>query len=187
MTGWHHWLDGRESVNSGIWWWTGRPGVLRFMGLQRVRHDWATELNWKLLNWVISNLQGSPIFFYIQSPSGINYLITNFVPILSFPGGSDGKSVCLQCRRPQFDPWVRKIFWRRKWQPTPVVLPGKFHGPRGLEGYSPWGCKELDATEWLHFHFCPYHLGMTQRVHRTNLVVVDVFHGYLILNLLPTN
>ena len=33
-------------VNSGSWWWTGRPGVLQFMGLQRVRHDWATELNW---------------------------------------------------------------------------------------------------------------------------------------------
>ena len=33
-------------VNSGSWWWTGRPGVLRFMGLQRVEHDWATELNW---------------------------------------------------------------------------------------------------------------------------------------------
>ena len=33
-------------VNSGCWWWTGRPGLLRFMGLQRVRHDWATELNW---------------------------------------------------------------------------------------------------------------------------------------------
>ena len=33
-------------VNSGSWWWTGRPGVLRFMGLQGVRHDWATELNW---------------------------------------------------------------------------------------------------------------------------------------------
>ena len=36
-------------VNSGSWWWTGRPGVLRFMGLQRVRHDWATELNWAIL------------------------------------------------------------------------------------------------------------------------------------------
>ena len=33
-------------VNSGSWWWTGRPGVLQFMGLQKVRHDWATELNW---------------------------------------------------------------------------------------------------------------------------------------------
>ena len=42
------WLDGITDsmrVNSGRWWWTGRPGVLRFMGLQRVGHDWATELN----------------------------------------------------------------------------------------------------------------------------------------------
>ena len=43
--GWHHWLDGRAWVNSGSWWWTGRPGVLWFMGSQRVGHDWATELN----------------------------------------------------------------------------------------------------------------------------------------------
>ena len=33
-------------MNSGSWWWTGRPGMLRFMGSQRVRHDWVTELNW---------------------------------------------------------------------------------------------------------------------------------------------
>ena len=42
MAGWHHWLDGCGSVNSGSWWWTGRPGVLLwFMGSQRVRHDWS--------------------------------------------------------------------------------------------------------------------------------------------------
>ena len=46
MAGWHHWLNGWVWVNSGSWWWTGRPGVLRFMGLQRVGHDWSTELNW---------------------------------------------------------------------------------------------------------------------------------------------
>ena len=59
--------------------------------------------------------------------------------------------------RPGFDPWVRKIPWRRKWQPTPVLLPGKFLGWRSLQGYSPWGPKELDTTERLHFHFlsCP--------------------------------
>ena len=39
------------------------------------------------------------------------------------------------------------IPWRRKWQPTPVFLPGKFHGYRSLVGYSPWGHKELDTTE----------------------------------------
>ena len=47
MAGWHLWLNGRVGVNSGSWWWTGRPGMLRFMGLQRVGHDWATELNWQ--------------------------------------------------------------------------------------------------------------------------------------------
>ena len=48
MAWWHHRLDGCESewMNSGSWWWTGRPGVLRFMGSQKVRHEWATELNW---------------------------------------------------------------------------------------------------------------------------------------------
>ena len=39
--------------------------------------------------------------------------------------------------------------WRRKWQPTPVTLPGKSHGRRSLAGYSPWGCKESDTTEQL--------------------------------------
>ena len=46
MAGCHHWLDGQVWVNSGSWWWTGRPGVLQFMGSQRVGHDWVTELNW---------------------------------------------------------------------------------------------------------------------------------------------
>ena len=60
-------------------------------------------------------------------------------------------SVCLQCGRPGFNPWVGKISWRRNWQPTPVLLPGKSHGHRSLVGYRPWGCKESDTTEWLHF------------------------------------
>ena len=46
--------------------------------------------------------------------------------------------------------WVWKAFWSRKWQPTSIFLPGKFHGKRNLEGYSPWGCKELDMTEHTH-------------------------------------
>ena len=45
------------------------------------------------------------------------------------------------------DPWVRKISWRRAQQPTPVFLPGEFHGQRSLEGYSTWSLKELDMTE----------------------------------------
>ena len=43
--------------------------------------------------------------------------------------------------------------WRRRWHPTPVLLLGKSHGRRSLLGCSPWGCKELDTTERLHFHF----------------------------------
>ena len=43
--------------------------------------------------------------------------------------------------------------WRRQWQPTPVLLPGKSHGQRSLVGYSPWGHEHLDRTEQLHFHF----------------------------------
>ena len=60
-------------------------------------------------------------------------------------------SICLECGRPGFDPWVGKIPWRRKWQPTPVFMPGKSHGLRSPVGYSPWGCKESDTTERLHF------------------------------------
>ena len=54
-TGWDGWMASLTQwtwvwVDSGSWWWTGRPGVLRFMGSQRVRHDWATELNWTELS-----------------------------------------------------------------------------------------------------------------------------------------
>ena len=47
-------------------------------------------------------------------------------------------------------PWVRKIPWSRKWPPIPVFLPGKSHGQRSLEGYSPWARKELDMTDSAH-------------------------------------
>ena len=49
--------------------------------------------------------------------------------------------------RPGINPWVGKIPWRRAWQPTPVFLPGEFHGQRSLAGYSAWGYKESDMTE----------------------------------------
>ena len=53
-------------------------------------------------------------------------------------------------RRYVFHPWVGKIPWRSKWQPTPVLLPGKSHGLSSLVSYSPWGRKESDTTERLH-------------------------------------
>ena len=54
---------------------------------------------------------------------------------------------CRRHKRREFDLWVGKIPWRRKWQPTPVFLPGESHRQRSLAGYSPWGHKESDTTE----------------------------------------
>ena len=54
-----------------------------------------------------------------------------------------GKEYICQCRRYRFDPWARKILWRRKQQPAPVFLPGRSRGQRNLVGYSPWGCKSV--------------------------------------------
>ena len=59
------------------------------------------------------------------------------------PGGSDGKTSVYNAGDPGFALWVGKIRWRRKWQSTPVLLPGKSHGQRSLVGYSPWVAKSL--------------------------------------------
>ena len=62
-----------------------------------------------------------------------------------FPRWLGGKESACQCGRCRFDPWVEKNPWRRKWQPTPIFLPGAFHAQRSLAG--PWGCKEMDMTK----------------------------------------
>ena len=67
---------------------------------------------------------------------------------LIFLCGSDGR-VHLQCKRPKFNLWIRKIPWRRKWPTIPAFLPKKSHGQRSLVGYSPLSCKESDSTEQL--------------------------------------
>ena len=56
MAGWHHWLDGHEFEWTQAF-WTGRPGMLWFMGSQRVGHDWVTELNWRIL--ILDSFSGS--------------------------------------------------------------------------------------------------------------------------------
>ena len=62
-------------------------------------------------------------------------------------------SVMAQTVRPGLDPWVEKIPWISEWLPTPIFLPGEFHGQTSMEDYSPCGLKELDMTEWLTFTF----------------------------------
>ena len=89
----------------------------------------------------------------------------------AFPGDSDVR-ICLQCKRPGFNPCIGKIPWRSERPPTPVFLPGESHGQSSLVGYSPWGCKELDMTEPLsHVRFiagvqqmCVFHLPFTEYV-----------------------
>jgi len=59
--------------------------------------------------------------------------------LLRWLSGKESTCQCRRYRRCGFDPWVGKIPWRRKWQPTPVFMPGKFHEQRSFAGYSPWG------------------------------------------------
>ena len=64
---------------------------------------------------------------------------------MGFPGGPEVKASASNAGD------LGLIPWRRKWQPTPVFLSGESHGRRSLVGYNPWGHKELDTTEQLHF------------------------------------
>ena len=84
---------------------------------------------------------------FLISPSFLPFIPPN--PHQGLPWWLSGKEPTCQCRRHRFDPWVRKIPWRRRWQPTPVLLPRKFYGQRRLVNYSPRGCKALDMTESL--------------------------------------
>ena len=72
----------------------------------------------------------------MYSPGNYNYLV------IGTPRWCSCREFACQCRRHRrcgFNPWVRKILWRRKWLPTPLFLPGKFLGQRSLVGYGPWG------------------------------------------------
>ena len=108
-------------VNSGSWWWTGRPGMLRFMGSQRVGHNWVTELNWTPISCCCERIHHS----VVQS---LAYL-TIFRWTMSF------------FRAFFFIISTSILVWKRKWQYTPVFLPGKSHGRTSLAGYSSWGHK----------------------------------------------
>ena len=85
-----------------------------------------------------------------SSPSPMSHFILFFSLYILFLSTSlvaQRLRLCLQCRRCGFDPWVGTIPWKRKWQPTPVFLPGKSHG-RDLVSYSPWGYKRV-GHDWV--------------------------------------
>ena len=96
---------------------------------------------WHLLNQQVDSLP-------LVTPEKLA-IFADLFGCCGFPADSDGKESTWHCGRPRFNPWVRKIPWRREWQPSPVFLSGEFHGQRSLEGYSPWGHKELDMIEQL--------------------------------------
>ena len=76
---------------------------------------------------------------------GVN--IQNIWELTRYCCGKEFTCQCTRCKKCRFDPWVRKSPCSRKWQPTPVFLPGKFHGQRSLAGCSSRVRKELDMTE----------------------------------------
>jgi len=116
----------------------------------------CTHMNIQAYLWIL--------FFNILTSTQYYSILSNYlIPVCSFQIGvilafanhsgwcSSKESAC-QCRRfkrYRLDPWVQKIPWRSTRQPTPVFLPGEFHGQRSLVGYSAWGCKESDTTERL--------------------------------------
>ena len=78
--------------------------------------------------------------FFLVSSTGL-FVCPCFTIV--HPSWLSGKEPTCQCRRHRFNPWVKKIPWRRKWQTTPVFLPGKFHGQRSPAGCSQWGHKRV--------------------------------------------
>ena len=137
-------LEKEMAPHSSIFAWeipgTEEPGRLQSMGSQRVRHDWATSLSLFLLCTGEGN--GNPLqCSCLENPRDGLALSRTWLKWLTYqqkqirlPWWLSGKESACQCRRCRFDPWVGKISWRRKWQPTPVFLPGKSQGQRSLAG-----------------------------------------------------
>ena len=112
---------------------------------------WIKILCWSANTWqsrVAGLLESLEMVSHTQRETGKKLFHQN----KGLPRWCSGKESACQYRgwkRLRFNPWVRKIAWRRKWQPTPVLLPGKSHGQKSLAGYRPWGGKESDIIEWL--------------------------------------
>ena len=125
--------------------------------LSRMRETWTRALGWEDPLEKEMAIHSSTIAWKIpwtEEPGrlqsmGSQRIGHNWVISFHLPWWLIGKESTCQCRRCGFDHWVGKILWRKKWQPTPVFLPAKFHGQRSLAGYSPWGNKESDTTERL--------------------------------------
>ena len=143
---------------------TSHPlGKSEFPGTVQLGLEPMTTVNGRMLSHCSPHFLGlisSALSKWRQAGAGA---ARSWVLLTSFCFGYDTTSTraslvaqrlkCLPARQETgFNPWVRKIPWRRKWQPTPVFLPRESHGQRSLVGHSPRGLKGSDTTERLHFH-----------------------------------
>ena len=87
-------------------------------------------------------IRNAPVWVLLEAAGIVKQCKSDWIP-----WWFSGKESTCQCRRCGFDPWVGKICWKRKWQTSPVFLPGKSNGQRSLVGSSPGGRQELDLTE----------------------------------------
>ena len=102
---------------------------------------------------------------------GAPWMIPAHLPnVTGLPRWLSGEESTCQWRRRGFNPWSGEIPLRRKWQPTPVFLPGESNGQRSLAGYNPRGHKESDMTYWLNNN--SKEIGMGAKVMRDALVMV---------------
>ena len=158
--------------------WTEKPGKLQSMGFRRVRHNWATNTHlylWgerkkKKPRWKTNSIPLLGIYLEKtitwKNTCTLIYIVALFTtartwkqPRCPSKGECIKKLWYLYTMEYHSDIKMNKIVpftetWRRRrWHPTPVLLPGKSHGRRSLVGCSPLGCEESDTTELLHFHF----------------------------------
>ena len=155
-------------------WWAAVHGVAK----SQIRlSDW-TKLKWpkvsfpKKVSWSQCLLINTPkslrsfkvwknyyfLAFENLDDSCSHHIINIYCRSIScqyFPGGLVGKESAWNAGDPGFDSYVKKIPWRRKWQPAPIFLPGKSHGQLSLAGPSSWGHNESNMTQQLNHHFEP--------------------------------
>ena len=118
---------------------------MKFCTTYTVRKEKATFLILKIYS----------VFFPSFLPFFLPFfsLLNNYILTSGFPSGSDGKQFAYSAWDPGSILGLETSPGKKWRQSTAVFLPGEFHGQRSLMGYSPWGCKESDTTEWLSLSF----------------------------------
>ena len=129
---------------SFIWMWWSVLHNLRYMCTFLLTQNINNYARFLLKHW--RSMGGFTVVCLLHVIK--NSVRKSLIVISLYPGCHSGKESICQCVRHGFDPWIGKIPWKRKWQHTPVFLPGESHGQRS---YSPWGLKESHTTEQTQF------------------------------------